>query len=142
MKVWRIEDKEAIGLHNKIVGDYDPEKDLITPTAFNLAIYSDWCQFDDDLMAHVPPEKDNLLQTNLKKTGVELSDYLFGFDHPRKMRNYLYKDSWIKLLDQYGMFVALYWVDSGAIKGKYQTLIPKGLKPLETTPIADYFGIK
>lgn len=141
MKVWRVEDANGIGLHSKMVGEYN-ELDLISPTAFNLAIYSDWCAFDDDLRVHIPPEEDKLLQKNLKKNNTNITDYLFGFDSPQKMRNYLYKDSWIKLLEQYGMQVALYWVDSGTILGKHQTLIPKNVKPVEKTPIGEYFGIK
>lgn len=141
MKVWRIEDTDGIGLHSKMVGKYN-ELDLISPTAFNVAVYSDWCQFDDDLMAHVPPEKDSLLQESLKKEKIKIEDYLFGFETPRKMRDYLYKDSWIKVLNEYEMQVALYWVEEGVIMGNNQVLIPKNLKPLEKIRIAEYFGIK
>lgn len=141
MKVWRVEDINGVGLHSKLVAPHDEEYDLIAPTAFNLAVYSDWCPYDDDLGAHPPPDKDISLQRHLAEANAEVRDYLFAFSSPQQMRSYLYRDSWVLKLDEFDMYVAVYWVDSGVVAGDYQVLIPKGLAPLERYRIGYYFGL-
>lgn len=141
MKLWRVEDRDGIGMHSKLVAPYDEEYDLFCPSAFNQAILVDWCPFDDDLGAHPPPEDDFLLQQNLANSSASMEDYLFSFSSAQQMRKYLYKDTWIKRLDEFGMQVSVYWVDEGAILGEHQVLIPKGIAPLERYPIGEYFGL-
>lgn len=140
MKVWRVEDAHGVGMHSKIVADYDADYDLIVPTAFNLAI-TDWCPFDDDVQAQVPPDDDARLLRELTATGRDISDYLFGFVSARQMRDYLYRDSWIQKLHSFGMYVSLYWVPDGALVGDHQVLIPKGLAPVDQWKIGVYFGV-
>jgi len=140
MKVWRIEDADGVGMHSKLVAAYDPDHNLMVPTAFNMAI-SDWCPFDDDVRAQVPPDDDERLQVELARTGQPLSEYLFGFASARQMREYLYRDSWILRLESFGMLVSIYWVESGAVVGDHQVLIPKGLAPLDQYRIGVYFGL-
>jgi hypothetical protein len=140
MKVWRVEDADGVGMHSKLVAAYDPDYDLRVPTAFNMAI-SDWCPFDDDVRAQVPPDDDERLQVELARTGQPLSEYLFGFASARQMREYLYRDSWILRLESFGMFVSIYWVEDGAVIGDHQVLLPKGLAPLDQYRIGVYFGL-
>ena len=140
MKLWRVEDIHGVGLHSKLVADHDPEYDLITPTAFNMAI-TDWCPFDDDMRAQVPPEDDEQLMRELARTGAELANHLFAFKSARQMRDYLYRDSWILKLHEFEMYVSVYWVEDGSLVGDHQVLMPKGLKPLERWRIGHYFGL-
>lgn len=141
MKVWRVEDAHGVGLHTKLVAPYNEEYDLIVPTAFNQAAYSDWHPFDNDLAAHPPPEDDTQLTAELARSGLGMADHFFGFKSARQMREYLYRDSWLMKLDEFDMFVSLYWVEEGLLVGDNQVLMPKGLVPCESHRIGYYFGL-
>ena len=139
MIVWRVEDEEGVGMHRKLVADYD-EDELIIPSAFNMATHFDWCAYDTDLRAHTPPDEDEQLMAALGARPID--GFLFGFSSAKQMRDWLYKDAWILRLDAFGMRVAKYWLEpEEVVVGSTQVLIPVGKKALQTHGIAEYFGM-
>lgn len=142
MKFWRVEDINGVGLHQKVVEGGDPDFDIPFPSAFNRATMLDWHAYDNDLAAHRPPDDDVRLMSELEKTGKDISEFIFVFTSPRQMREYLYRDSWISKLNEFGMIVSVFYETEGVVVGDTQALLPKHACRLETYPIGEYFGVR
>lgn len=137
LHIFRIEDTAGLGMYQKIV----EENEYFSTSVWDKAVSASWCEFDNELRAHPPPMDDDLLAKSLD--GRDMSAYKFAFRSAAQMRQWFYKDIWLQVLGSHGMRVTSYLVDAEQVlEADRQCLIPRGLEPIVSMPVCEFFGLK